>query len=167
MQSKMNKAVFLDRDGTINVDHGYVYKKEDLQFIDKALEAMLLLEKAGYLLIIITNQSGVGRGYFREEDVTDFNNHLILKLSENGIKITDVFVCLHTPAQNCDCRKPSPKMIMDAISKYNIDPKKSFMIGDKSSDVISGENAGVTSFLINETNDFGLIAKKILKLNDE
>lgn len=163
----MNKAVFLDRDGTINVDHGYVYKPEDLQFIEDVPQSLLQLDNAGYLLIIITNQSGVGRHFFTKEDVQRFNENLILQLAEKGVKITDVFVCCHAPEQNCDCRKPSPRLILDAIKKYNIDPKKSFMIGDKESDFASGENAGVRSFLLDSKNDFSAVTKQILKLNNE
>ncbi|MPS72100.1 MAG: HAD family hydrolase [Chryseobacterium sp.] len=163
----MNKAVFLDRDGTINVDYGYVYKLEDLQIIDKVPESLLRLAEAGFLLIIITNQSGVGRGFFTEEAVDRFNKGLISQLSEKGVKITDVFVCIHSPNQNCDCRKPSPKLILDAIKKYDIDPKRSFMVGDKESDVLSGKNAGLLSFLLDREQDFSIITDKILKLDDE
>jgi len=163
----MNKAVFLDRDGTINVDYGYVYKLEDLQIIDKVPESLLRLAEAGFLLIIITNQSGVGRGFFTEEAVDYFNKSLISKLSEKGVKITDVFVCIHNPDQNCDCRKPSPKLILDAIKKYDIDPTRSFMVGDKESDVLSGKKAGLISFLLDREQDFNIITDKILKLNDE
>ncbi len=163
----MNKAVFLDRDGTINVDHGYVYKPEDLQFIEKVPESLLRLIKADFLLIIITNQSGVGRGFFTEEAVNSFNENLISQLLEKNIKITDVFVCFHNPDQNCDCRKPSPKLIFEAMKKYDIDPTRSFMIGDKESDVLSGNKAGVTSFLLDKDQDFSIITDQILQLNDE
>lgn len=145
-----NKAVFLDRDGTLNIDFGYVYKLEDLVLMPGVVEALWQFQKAGYLLIVITNQSGVSRGYFTEQDVTLFNNELKKKLALHNIVITDFFVCMHDPSDECSCRKPSPKLINDAILKYNIDPMQSFMFGDKKSDVLCGENAHVKSYLITE-----------------
>lgn len=144
----MHKAVFLDRDGTINVDYGYVYKPEDLTLLPGVVEALQLLQREGYLLIVITNQSGVGRGYFTLEDVTKFNNLLQQTLQEQGVTITDFFTCPHAPEEHCDCRKPSPLMLHEAIGKYNIDPSQSYMLGDKKSDVECGRNAKLTSYLV-------------------
>jgi D-glycero-D-manno-heptose 1,7-bisphosphate phosphatase len=144
----MNKAVFLDRDGTINVDFGYVFKPEDLKFIDGVENSLKRLVDAGYLLIVITNQSGVGRGYFTEQEAVDFNVYLSNKLKQSDISITDFYMCVHSPQEDCDCRKPSPKLINEAIKKYNIDATLSFMLGDKESDVQSGKNAGLRSMLV-------------------
>lgn len=163
----MNKAIFLDRDGTINVDYGYVSKVDDLKFIEGVPETLLHLQNKGYLLIIITNQSGVGRGFFTKDDVYRFNEHLSLSLLKKNVKISDFFICFHTPDDLCDCRKPSTKLLLDAKKKYDIDFSKSFMIGDKESDVIAGRSVGVKSFLIDNSNDFKSVAKKILELENE
>jgi D,D-heptose 1,7-bisphosphate phosphatase len=158
----MNKAIFLDRDGTINVDHGYVYNPDDLHFIDGVEDALLTLQKAGFLLIIITNQSGIGRGYFNEQQATNFNQYLTQQLQKIHIKIQDTFMCVHAPEDKCQCRKPSPFLVIKAIQKYNIDPKQSFMLGDKQSDVECGLNAGVHSFLIDNEHSMKYWTNKIL-----
>lgn len=158
----MQKAIFLDRDGTINVDHGYVYKFEELEFIQGVESSLKMLQNAGFLLIIITNQSGVGRGYFSEADACKFNQHLIDELQKEAIRITDVFMCPHAPEDKCDCRKPSPKLILEAIEKYDIDASASFMLGDKQSDVDCGENAGVASYLIDKQHSIEYWTKQIL-----
>lgn len=162
------KAIFLDRDGTINEDYEYVYKPEDLKFIDNIENDLLRLQKAGFLLIIITNQSGIGRGFFSEEEANIFNYYLKERLEKKGISITDIFMCPHHPDLNCNCRKPSPRMIKEAMGKYNINPEQSFMIGDKPIDVESGINAGVRSFLVDKVNNFNFWTNYILnKTNDE
>lgn len=143
-----NKAVFLDRDGTLNVDWGYVYKVEDLVLMPGVLKALQLFQKAGFLLIVVTNQSGVSRGYFTERDVISFNDNLKKKLALHNILIADFFVCIHGALDKCTCRKPSPLLINEAILKYDIDPIQSFMFGDKESDVLCGKNAHVESYRV-------------------
>lgn len=160
----MQKAIFLDRDGTINVDHGYVYQPEKLKFIDGVESSLKKLQDAGYLLIIITNQSGIGRGYFSELDAQKFNDYLINDLIKSNIKINDIYMCPHSPEEACNCRKPSPKFILDAIEKYNINPSKSYMLGDKQSDVESGINAGINAFLIDKEHNIEYWTKKILNI---
>lgn len=150
-----NKAIFLDRDGTINIDYGYVYKPEDLVLLPGVIEALQLFQKKGYLLIVITNQSGVARRYFTEQNVLEFNQKIKKELALRNINIADFFVCTHGPSEQCLCRKPSPLLINEAILKYNIDPLQSFMFGDKKSDVLCGENAHVKSFLV--TNEHSLL----------
>lgn len=159
------KAIFLDRDGTINVDYGYVYKSEDLHLIDGVIESLKRLQDAGFLLIIITNQSGVGRGYFSESDAEKFNQLLIEKLKKSDIIISDVYMCIHTPENHCNCRKPFPYMINKALEKYQIDASKSYMLGDKQSDVESGLAARVESYLIDNNHDIGYWTDVILKKN--
>lgn len=144
----MNKAIFLDRDGTINVDFGYVYKTEDLKFLPGVIEALQIFQELGYLLIIITNQSGIGRGYFTLEDAGIFNQAMSQELKKHGITISNFFTCPHAPEEKCECRKPSPYLVTEAIKQYNIIPDESYMFGDKKSDVECGENSGVKSFLI-------------------
>lgn len=142
------KAIFLDRDGTINVDFGYLYKPEQLEFLPGAIEAMQIFRDLGYLLVVITNQSGIGRGYYTLEDAERFNEYMSAQLVKEGIEVADYFVCPHAPTEDCHCRKPHPTMVLEALAKYDIDPAQSYMFGDKQSDVDCGEAAGVRSFRI-------------------
>lgn len=144
----MDKAIFLDRDGTINVDFGYVYRTENLEFLPGVIEALQIFQELGYLLIVITNQSGIGRGYFTLEDAELFNQALSQKLKKCGIVISSFFTCPHAPEEKCKCRKPSPYLVMEAIKQYKINPDDSYMFGDKNSDVECGKNSGIKSFLI-------------------
>lgn len=144
----MNKAIFLDRDGTVNVDFGYVYKAESLEFLPGTTEALRIFQELGYLLIIITNQSGIGRGYFTRKEADLFNQAMAQQLKKHGITLSDFFTCPHAPEEHCECRKPSPFMIIEAIRKYDISPSKSYMFGDKKSDVECGERSNVKSFLV-------------------
>jgi UDP-N-acetylmuramoyl-tripeptide--D-alanyl-D-alanine ligase len=158
-----NRAIFLDRDGTIIVDKGYIYRTEEIDLLPKVIDALQIFQKKGYLLIVITNQSGVGRGYYKVEDVILFNNALKCKLKKYNVIINDFFVCMHTPDDKCICRKPSPYLINKAIAKYSVDPEQSFMFGDKYTDVICGENAHVRSFLITEEHSLYYWSKVIEK----
>lgn len=138
----MNKAIFLDRDGTINIDKGYVYKLDDFEFLPGAREALRIFQDLGFLLIIVTNQSGIARGYYTEDDYLRLDKGLKEDLDLHGIEITDSFFCPHLPdgkipkyAIECDCRKPKLGMYEKAIKKYNIDINHSICIGDKERDV--------------------------------
>ncbi len=128
------KAVFLDRDGTINEDVGYLYKIEDLVFIPGALKAMQLLQK-DFLLFIITNQQGISQKVFFESDLLKFNHKYLRILEKNRIMITEVYYCPHVKEDNCRCRKPGTYFIEEAQKKYGLDIKNSYIIGDHSSDV--------------------------------
>jgi len=144
------KAVFLDRDGVINEDLGYVGKIENFQFKKGIFEVLKELQNRGYLLFIVTNQSGIGRGYYTKQDFFDVMEYAKNELKKENITITDFAYCPHTPDENCDCRKPKPKMILDLAKKYNIDLQKSWMVGDKKSDVEAGKNAGVKTLLVKD-----------------
>ncbi len=157
-----SKAVFLDRDGTINVDYGYLYKPSDLRFIDGAVEAMRILSDNGYKIVIITNQSGIGRGYFTEAQYQEFSDELSAQLRDSGVEITATMMCPHSPEQKCSCRKPNPTMVLEAMNLYDIAAEGSYMFGDKPSDVECGEAAGVTSCLITENQDLLYWAKKVI-----
>lgn len=161
--SLKNKAVFLDRDGTINEDYGYVYKLSDLKLIEGVTKELIRLHDKGYLLIIVTNQSGIGRNKYTYEDALFFNDGLLAVLKKEKVFITDIFMCSHTPEENCECRKPKPGMLWEAMRKYDIDPEQSYMLGDKISDVECGQNAGVRSFLITKKNDLHHWVDLILK----
>ncbi len=138
-----NKAVFLDRDGVINIDKQYVSKIEDFEFKEGIFELLGHLQRLGYILIVVTNQSGIGRGYYTQEDFDKLTRWKIRELKKRGIIISDVFYCPHAPELLCDCRKPNAKMLLDAKKKFNIDLESSWMIGDKKSDIEAGRNAGV------------------------
>jgi UDP-N-acetylmuramoyl-tripeptide--D-alanyl-D-alanine ligase len=162
----MKKAIFLDRDGTLNVDYGYIHRNSDLVFIDGSIEALKKFVDRDFLLIIISNQSGVGRGYFTYDEMMDLNNEMLKRLNKYGVIITDIFICPHSPDSNCVCRKPSPYMIEKAIKKYEIDRVHSYMLGDKQSDVESGIRAGVKSFLITKKYTINYWANIILGENE-
>ena len=150
----MKKAIFLDRDGTINVEKDYIYKSEDLVFEEGTIEALKTFKNLGYILIVVSNQSGIARGYFTEEDLNIFNNNMNEILKKNGVEITEFYCCPHHPdgigeyKKVCECRKPDNKMIEDAIKKYNIDREKSYMIGDKTSDIGAGLKSNLKTVLV-------------------
>jgi len=167
ISKKKNKAVFLDRDGTLNKDSGYTYQIEQLELLPGVVEALRIFRDAGFLLIVVTNQSGVGRGYFTEKDVDNFNNALTEELKKEKINIEKFYMCFHSPEDNCECRKPAPYLINKAIEDFNIDPKKSFLFGDKESDIQSGVNAHVRSLLITEEHSLYFWAEKLKRNNFE
>lgn len=135
----MNKVIFLDRDGTLNEDPGYVHKVEDFKLLPGAIEALNLLKK-DFKFIIISNQSGIGRGYYKEEDFHKFNNKLIEELGKQNIKIEKTYFCPHTAEENCDCRKPNIRFIKEAEKEFDIDTSSSWVIGDHTCDVLLGKN---------------------------
>ncbi|QLB20277.1 D-glycero-beta-D-manno-heptose-1,7-bisphosphate 7-phosphatase [Vespertiliibacter pulmonis] len=152
-----NKAVFLDRDGTINVDHGYVHQIDDFQFIDGVIEAMLALKKKGYLLVLVTNQSGIARGYFTEEQFLRLTEWFDWSLADRGVDFDSIYYCPHHPEglgeykEDCDCRKPKAGMFLQAIKELNIDPAQSIMVGDKLEDLLAAEKAGVGTKILVRT----------------
>lgn len=163
--NKKRKAIFLDRDGTINVEKNYLYRYEDWEWIPGSIEALKLLQNAGYLLIIVTNQAGIARGYYTIEDVHHLHSRVLSELKTYGVEINDIYSCPHHPdiTGECDCRKPGSKMLIDAVIKWNIDPEVSFMIGDKNIDCLAAETVGLNTVLV-ETG-YGCIEKKKVKNN--
>lgn len=147
-----NKVVFLDRDGTINVDYGYVYQKEKLDFLPGVIEGLKKLQNAGYKLIIVTNQSGIGRGYFSENQFLEFNEYFLSKLSEKGILIDKVYYCKHLPDDNCECRKPKIALFEQAIKDFNIDLDNSFAVGDNIRDLSICDTTNVRGILLGKKN---------------
>ena len=139
----MQKAVFLDRDGVINVDKSYVYKQEDFEFCEGVFEALQHFKRLGYLLIIVTNQSGIGRGYYREEDFQSLSAWMKQELSHENITIDAIYHCPHAPEVGCECRKPKSGMFQEAIRDFEIDVRASWMIGDKQSDIEAALGAGI------------------------
>jgi len=144
----LNKSVILDRDGIINHDYGYVYKIEDFKFKKGIFRLLKQISEKQFLLFIVTNQSGIGRGYFSEENFLNLNQWMLSKFKKKGIRIESVKYCPHDPETNCDCRKPRTKLVEELIQKYKIDPDKSWFIGDKQSDMECAENAGIKNKIL-------------------
>ena len=138
----MRSAVFLDRDGAIIVDKNYLSDPEGVELLPRAVEGLRKFQAAGYLLIIITNQSGVGRGMFTAQQAEAVNARLIQILAQKGVVIDDAYYCPHAPDEDCRCRKPLPGMILEAAAKHGIELSRSITIGDKDSDVKAGQAAG-------------------------
>ena len=137
------KALFLDRDGVINEDAGYVYRREDFVFKEGIFEALREFAKSGYALVVVTNQSGIGRGYYTLEQFDELCKFMLGEFEKEGVKIDKIYFCPHAPETLCDCRKPKPGMLLNAANELNIDLARSIMIGDKDSDVQAGQSAGV------------------------
>ena len=142
-------AVFLDRDGTIFKDTGYPGDKSPINFLPGVPESLRKLQTHFYL-IIISNQSGVGREIITYDEMNRVEHKMIKKLADEKIKITDSYYCPHAPSDNCICRKPKPVMIQTAAKKWNVNLSNSYMIGDKHSDVLAGYRAGCKSVLLDK-----------------
>jgi D-glycero-D-manno-heptose 1,7-bisphosphate phosphatase len=136
----MNKAVFLDRDGVINIDDGYVFKIEEFRFMDGIFEFCQTAQEKGYLLIVVTNQGGVERGYYTENDLKVLHDWMVDAFAQKGVKISKVYFCPHYDSYD---RKPNPGMLLQAKEEFGIDLSQSILIGDKSSDILAGKNAGI------------------------
>lgn len=142
--NKAQKALFLDRDGVINIDHGYVYQIEKFEFTEGIFELLELFIQHNYQLFIVTNQSGIGRGYYTEDNFLTLTEHMLEVFSQKNIPIQMVQYCPHAPEENCHCRKPSTGMIDKIRASFSIDLENSWMIGDKQSDIDLAKNAGIT-----------------------
>ena len=143
-----NKAVFLDRDGTIAEDVGYCQSPETFKLFHTTAEAIKLLNEYGFKVIVITNQSGIGRGYFTEETLSEIHQKMKGELAENGAYVDAIYWCPHHPRDNCDCRKPKPALIFRALQDFGIELKSSCVIGDQPSDIELGRNVGCRNILI-------------------
>ena len=151
-------AIFLDRDGTLNVDHGYVHEIDDFQFIDGVIDACLKLKEMGFLLVLVTNQSGIARGKFTEEQFMTLTEWMDWSLADRGVDLDGIYFCPHHPegsvkefTQVCDCRKPLPGMFLTAREELNIDMASSYMIGDKLEDMQAAAAAGVGTKILVRT----------------
>jgi D-glycero-D-manno-heptose 1,7-bisphosphate phosphatase len=147
-QDAADKVVILDRDGTIVIDHGYLSDPARLEFEPGAAEGLKWLYSSGYRLVVITNQSGVGRGFFTLDRLEAMNRRLHIMVEEIGAKLEGIYCCPHAPDDGCGCRKPEQALLMQAASELGFDPKSAIMIGDKESDIEFGRRAGATTILI-------------------
>lgn len=160
----MKKAIFLDRDGTINSNHGhyYIWRKEDLLFNPGVFETLTELKSRGYLLIVITNQGGISKGEYGREDVESFHTHLRVALEEQGVILDEIYYCPHhSNLEKCLCRKPLPLMIEKAMARFDIEPARSWMVGDAPRDIEAGKAAGLQTILIKSNSDLREVLPKI------
>jgi histidinol-phosphate phosphatase family protein len=142
------RAVFFDRDGTINPDPGYINKPEDFNLFPGVPAALKKLKKAGFVLILITNQSGLGRKLILPRNLCLIHDKMQRQLFNEGVAFDGIYVCPHTPKDNCSCRKPLPELALRAIEDFSIDPKRSFLLGDKVSDMEMAAAAGIPAIFI-------------------
>lgn len=162
----MEKAVFLDRDGTINVEKHYLYRQEDFEFLPKALDGLRLLQEAGFLLIVVTNQSGIGRGYYQEADFRKLTDWMMETLESQNIKISRVYYCPHLPDAEdiryrkvCSCRKPALGMFWQAVNDFDIDLCASYVVGDRMRDCSICQETDCEGYLIGQSEGQDIIEK--------
>ena len=153
------KLCLLDRDGVLNADTDYLYKIEDVAWVLGSKEAVALLNRAGYRVVVVTNQSGVARGYFTEEDVRTLHAWMGEEIKQAGGEIAAFYYCPHLPGapiktydRQCDCRKPEPGMIRQALAEWQVLPRNAFLIGDSLRDIEAAEKAGVKGYLFTGGN---------------
>ena len=167
------RAVFLDRDGTLNPDPGYISSPDDFSLFPGTAESLAALRQAGFLLILVTNQSGIARGLIRPADLCRIHAKLQRELLQAGAALDRIYVCPHHPDFSgpgarsvCDCRKPAPGLVLRAIADLDIDPAGSYVIGDRESDVKMGIAAGVPSILIASGPASGLSESQYFRFPD-
>ena len=156
----MKKAVFLDRDGVINAEKNYVHNVEEFEFIDGIFDVCRYFQDRDYLLIVVTNQAGIARGYYTEDDFHTVSRWMRHEFEKNGIHINGIYFCPHHPEGTveryrvrCCCRKPNPGMLFEARKDFDIDLERSILVGDKESDIQAGLNAGIKqNILVGKAN---------------
>lgn len=148
------KFILLDRDGTVirDPEDERVDKEEKIELFPDSIEALKLLADNDYQVILITNQAGIGEGRINEEEFQKINAKAIEMLSPSGVKILKTYFCPHTPNDGCECRKPKPTMLLEAIKEFNLDPNVVYMVGDRESDIMAGINAGLKTVLVKTAN---------------
>lgn len=161
----MNKAILLDRDGVINKERGdYVYRLEDFVILPDTIPALKVLQELGYMLIIISNQSGIAKGIYSIDDVETLHKSLLKVLEENGIFIKEIYYCPHHPEfGSCICRKPDSSLVEKALARFDIDIARSYFIGDKERDTLAGKKAGVAGILIDSNYSLMKAIKPIVE----
>jgi len=159
-----NKAIFLDRDGVINLDVlNYTWRVEDFHFLDGVFDTCREFRKQGFMLIVITNQGGVAKGMYTIADVDHLHDHMIKSFAEEGVLIDEVYYCPHHDVSGkCLCRKPGSLLVEKALARFEIDPAVSYFIGDRDRDVEAGAAAGVKGILVEVNNDLRQIMNRIV-----
>ena len=165
------KAIFLDRDGTINAGipyHERVDSPDKVELLPNVLEGLRLLSSLNYKLFFITNQAGLAEGLITQDDFNEINAEVLKQIQPSGAKIVKTYVCPHGMDSNCDCRKPKPGLLLQATEKYDIDLKNSWMIGDRLTDIHTGKNAGTKTILVQtgtvtEAPEADFVAKDLLE----
>jgi D-glycero-D-manno-heptose 1,7-bisphosphate phosphatase len=142
------RAILLDRDGTLIEDHGYLANPDRIAWKEGAMEALQRLSAAGYRLILVTNQSGIGRGYFTADDMANVNRRLVEDLAQAGLVLDGIYVCPHAPDEACACRKPQIGLLLQAAADHGLDLSKSWLVGDKCSDILAGRMANLRTALV-------------------
>lgn len=162
-------AVFFDRDGVLNVDHGYTYRQQDFEWMPGAIETIRYFNELEYLVFVITNQSGIARGFYTEQDVHDLHAFMNIELAKNGSHIDEFYYCPHHPqgkiikySFSCDCRKPEPGMLRQVLKKWDIDIQRSLMIGDRISDIQAAEAVGIKGYLLDDANLYEFVLARII-----
>lgn len=148
-----NKAIFIDRDGTINVNVDYLDNPDDFQMYPGVAEGIKLLSDNGFKIIVVTNQSGIARGYFSEETLEKIHERMKDELSQKGASVDAIYYCPHHPDDNCTCRKPNTGLLEEAVKDFDIDPSQSFVIGDRMLDVEAGHKIGLKTVLVPEDKE--------------
>jgi D-glycero-D-manno-heptose 1,7-bisphosphate phosphatase len=167
MNRRDGRAVFLDRDGTIMIDTGYPKTPEDVLLLPGIPEVLRRLRQAGFRLVLISNQSGICRGLVTADQARSVHERLVSALAEHGVTLDGAYYCPHVPEAECECRKPSPGLIHRAARELGLDLTRSFMVGDKLSDVEAGQRAGCRSFLLAGPTDWDRILADILTQAEE
>ena len=167
----MIKALFLDRDGVINIEKNYLYKKEEFKFIDGIFELCRYYQNLGYIIVVVTNQSGIARDYYSKDDFNKLTSWMVQEFINKNIDISKVYYCPHHPniTGECSCRKPNPGMLFQAQKEFDIDLKNSIIIGDKERDIEAGIRAGLKeSYLFDESSTVreSKATKIVSKLNN-
>ena len=148
MIARTNVAVFLDRDGTICKHVPYLSRPEQFELLPGTVEGIRILNRLGLKVIVVTNQSGIARGYFTEKDLQMIHERMVYEISKGGARLDAIYYCPHSPDDGCECRKPKIGMLLRAAQEFNLDLRSCFMIGDREIDVKTGWNAGCVSILV-------------------
>ena len=158
MRKPKMKVAFLDRDGVINKEVNYLYKINDFDYTYRCVDGLKILNNLGYEIIVVTNQSGIARGYYTEEEYQNLTAWYLADLKKDGVNVLDVLHCPHHPdgiinslAVHCNCRKPLPGMLFDAISRYEVDLESSLLVGDKLTDIEAGRRSGISNLYLVES----------------
>jgi D-glycero-D-manno-heptose 1,7-bisphosphate phosphatase len=158
----MSKAIFLDRDGIINTERGYTHRLEDFVILPDLMESLQVLQKRGYLFVIVTNQSGIAKELYTREDVEQIHAYLLDEFKKHAIVISEIYYCVHHPdVSRCICRKPDSLFVEKALARFEIDPAQSYFIGDKERDVEAAAKGGVKGILVPSNTSLKTILDQI------